>query len=62
MGWASEQFWKDLARLGIYPNVPDRKAEPEERRCGKCKEKGTCPAYNTGVLDPCPYYKEEQPK
>lgn len=25
MDWASEQFWRDLASVGIYPNVPDLK-------------------------------------
>ena len=59
MGWASERFWKDLARLGIYPNVPDREPETEEHRCGSCGKQDTCPAYNTGVIYPCPYYKED---
>lgn len=58
MGWASEQFWKDLASIGIHPNVPDQKPEPEEHRCGSCKKRDICPAYNTGVIYPCPYYKE----
>lgn len=58
MGWASEQLWKDLAKIGIYPNIPDREPEPEEHRCDKCKERDICPAYNTGVIYPCPYYKE----
>ena len=54
MGWASERFWKDPACLGIYPNVPD-----EETRCVKCKKRDLCPAYDTGVIYPCPYYKED---
>lgn len=28
MGWASEQFWRDLASVGIYPNVPDEEKKP----------------------------------
>ena len=30
MGWASEQLWRDLARVGIYPmrNEPE---QPESR-------------------------------
>lgn len=31
----------------------------EESRCRTCKELGSCPAAYTGVLYPCPYYKEE---
>lgn len=43
MGWASEQFLRDLARVGIYPNVPDEEKKPEiepgkvyPNRNGKC--------------------------
>lgn len=28
MGWASEQFWRDLAGVGIYPNIPDEGEKP----------------------------------
>lgn len=57
MGWASEQFWRNLASVGIYPNVLSR--EPKEHRCGSCREREACPAYNTEVLYPCPHYEEE---
>lgn len=29
MNWANEQFWRDLADIGIHPNVPDKKTEIE---------------------------------
>ena len=29
----------------------------EEDRCPECGERRSCPAYDTGVLYPCPYYK-----
>ena len=29
----------------------------EEERCPECGERETCPAYDTGVLYPCPYYE-----
>lgn len=29
----------------------------EEDRCPECGERGSCPAYESGVLYPCPYYK-----
>lgn len=56
MGWASEQFWRDLARAGIYPI---NKEQEEEYRCKICKEQGVCPAFETGVIYPCPYFKED---
>lgn len=31
----------------------------EETRCRYCHERETCPAFDTGVLYPCPYFKEE---
>lgn len=32
---------------------------PEEPRCKICKAKEKCPAYETGVIYPCPYFNEE---
>lgn len=29
----------------------------EETRCPECGERESCPAYETGVLYPCPYYE-----
>jgi len=31
----------------------------EEKRCYRCRERETCPAFDTGVLYPCPYFEEE---
>lgn len=53
MAGASEWFRKKLAKYGIYPT------KQKEHWCGRCKEQAECPAYNTGVIYPCPYYKEE---
>ncbi len=33
--------------------------QPEETRCRRCQERETCPAFDTGVVYPCPYFKEE---
>lgn len=33
---------------------------PEEFRCCICYRRDICPAYDTGVLFPCPHYKEEE--
>lgn len=30
-----------------------------EKRCDKCADKETCPGYDTGVIYPCPYFKED---
>lgn len=57
MGWANEMFWRELARRGIYPNIPIRR---EEDRCRDCGERETCPAYDTGVIYPCPHYRREE--
>lgn len=32
--------------------------EKTENRCHKCTEQKECPAYDTGVIYPCPYFKE----
>ena len=31
-----------------------------ETRCNTCSEREFCPARNTGVSYPCPYYEEEK--
>lgn len=46
---------KELKRL-IKTNFP------EEPRCKFCKAKTTCPAYDTGVIYPCPHFCEEEHK
>ena len=33
---------------------------PEEFRCCICDQREDCPANDTGVVFPCPYYKEEE--
>lgn len=30
-----------------------------EERCPMCKERSDCPAYESGVAWPCPYYQKE---
>lgn len=32
--------------------------EKTENRCHKCTEQKECPAYDTGVIYPCPYFRE----
>lgn len=32
----------------------------KEKRCPTCIARNSCPAYNTGVIYPCPYYKGEE--
>ncbi len=36
------------------------KKEKEEDRCRSCKEQVACPAFDTGVVYPCLYFKEEK--
>lgn len=31
-----------------------------ENRCPTCQDGRDCPAYNTGVIYPCPYYKKKE--
>lgn len=33
---------------------------PQETRCRICAERKDCPAFDTGVIYPCPYYREEE--
>lgn len=30
--------------------------QPEEYRYGECTENSGCPAANSGIIDPCPYF------
>lgn len=36
----------------------DKATHRVEDRCHQCTEKDSCPAYDTGVIYPCPYFKE----
>lgn len=40
MGWASDQFWKDLAKSGIYPNVASGSSKSAEKQCGTRSQEG----------------------
>ena len=33
---------------------------PTEKRCHTCTGKANCPAFDTGVIWPCPYYHQEE--
>lgn len=33
---------------------------PEETRCHTCAEAKDCPAFDTGVIRPCPYYQRKE--
>lgn len=35
------------------------KQDLEEDRCHFCRSQATCPAFDTGVLYPCPYFEKE---
>ena len=37
----------------------ETKHQNEEYRCEICKDWDSCPAYKTGVIYPCPYFKME---
>lgn len=49
---------KDFFTYGA--DVPEHMPLPKEFRCCICKSKWDCPAFNTGVISPCAYFKEEQ--
>ncbi len=42
----------------IIRELQDR--EREEDRCHFCKDQAACPAFDTGVLYPCPYFEEDR--
>lgn len=33
---------------------------PTETRCDTCSEAASCPAFDTAVIYPCPYYHQEE--
>ncbi len=33
---------------------------PREKRCPTCAKGPNCPAFNTGVIRPCPYYHQKE--
>lgn len=33
---------------------------PTEKRCHTCAEAENCPAFDTGVVRPCPYYHQKE--
>ena len=37
----------------------DRVEYPVEHRCDVCVQRKDCPAYDTGVSYPCPYFQEQ---
>ena len=45
----------EIKYIGNYPNVPE-----EEDRCRICGKRTSCPAYKTGVIYPCPHFREEE--
>ena len=49
---------KDFFTYG--PDQPEHMPMPKEFRCCICYRRDICPAYDTGVLFPCPHYKEEE--
>ena len=48
-----------LADLTAYTGRRERNMKKDETRCHSCQERKTCPAFDTGVMYPCPYYKED---
>ena len=60
MGWASEQFWRDMGMAGIYPNIPSKAQKQEEWRCRICGERERCPAFETGVASPCKHFRRDK--
>lgn len=50
-----------LKKIGILDQLAEACCHTiEETRCHTCKEKRTCPAFDTGPIYPCPDYKEEK--
>lgn len=48
-----EKRIKQLEKFNSYLHSSN-----EEHRCNYCEDRDNCPAYMTGVLFPCPGYKE----
>ena len=67
--WAGSLLFVVKYKLGIAKEgedfftygsrVPEHMPYPKEFRCEFCKSRYECPAYNTGVIFPCAYFKEE---
>lgn len=50
---------KDTTPELKHQDQPEHTPYPKEFRCTFCKSRYECPAYNTGVVFPCAYFKEE---
>lgn len=42
----------------VHQNQPEYMPMPKEFRCCICQSRNDCPAYDTGVIFPCTYFKE----
>ena len=50
---------RDALSLPSFPPEAAEEDKNEEHRCWFCKSWADCPACDTGVIYPCPYFKEE---
>lgn len=50
---------EDIDFVTCNKNDQPSNSEPKEFRCTICESRFECPAYNTGVIFPCAYFKEE---
>lgn len=48
------EFYENLREIAT--EIGDK---TKENRCPICAERSGCPAYETGVAYPCPYYEEK---
>ena len=60
--WIGEQIFNLKYRLGIAREGRDfitvgQELPPEDHRCCICQNKEECPAFDSGVLFPCPHFK-----
>lgn len=53
------KYTNSTADLTAYTGRKEQGMERDETRCCNCQERKVCPAFNTGVAYPCPYYKED---
>lgn len=62
---------RSLLKCGAYIRRAARKGAPpgslaivwdypKEKRCFTCEERAKCPAFNSGVIRPCPYYRQKE--
>lgn len=62
-GFCLECKWFELCIQDTAPELQHPELEhmplPTEYRCCICDSRFECPAYNTGVIFPCAYFKEE---